>query len=81
MRREGVFEWRGRGAVYTDQEPVRSFALCFRLCGLQASDLIPHLYDCCSQLTVMAGRNIVAWTVEEIGDRVMDGDETLEMSS
>lgn len=29
----------------------------------------------------MVGRNIVAWNVEEIGDRVTDGDETLEMSS
>ena len=29
----------------------------------------------------MVGRDIVAWNVEEIGDRIMDGDETLEMSS
>jgi len=28
----------------------------------------------------MVGRDIVAWNVEEIGDRIMDGDETLEMS-
>jgi hypothetical protein len=28
----------------------------------------------------MVGRDIVAWNMEEIGDRVMNGDETLEMS-
>jgi len=39
------------------------------------------LHGCGSQFTVMVGRDIVAWNVEEICDRVMDGDETLEMSS
>jgi len=29
----------------------------------------------------MVGLDVVAWNMEEIGDWVMDGDETLEMSS
>ncbi len=28
----------------------------------------------------MIGWNVVAWNVKEVGDGVMDGDETLEMS-
>jgi hypothetical protein len=28
----------------------------------------------------MVGRNIVAWNVEAVGDRIMNGDETLDMS-
>jgi len=48
---------------------------------LQSRDLTPHLHGCGSQFTAMVGRDIVAWNVEEIGDRIMNGDETVEMSS
>jgi len=47
---------------------------------LQACDLVPHLHGGGTELAVMIGWNVVAWNVKEVGDWVVDGDETLEMS-
>ena len=44
-------------------QPKRG-AIRFRLCGLQACYLIPHLRGCCSQLTVMVGWSIVSGNVK-----------------
>jgi 5-methylthioribose kinase len=59
---------------------VKNLADGFRLCCLPACDFIPHLHGCGSQFAVLVGRNIVAWKVKEVGDGVMNGNETLEVS-
>ena len=50
----------------------------FRSFGLQARDLVPHLYGSGSHFAVMVGWNILALDVKEIGNGVMNRDEPLE---
>jgi hypothetical protein len=42
--------------------------------------LAPHLHGCCSQFAMVGGWNVVAGTLEKVGDRVVDGGETLKLS-
>ena len=60
--------------------PVKNLADGSRLCSLRACDFVPHLHGFCSQLAVMVGRNIVSRNVKMVDDRVMNGNETREMS-
>lgn len=38
------------------------------------------MHGCGSQFAMVAGWNIVAGNVKKVGDRAMDGNETLKMS-
>lgn len=44
------------------------------------SDLAPHLHGRCSWFTMVDGWNVVAGNVKEVGDRIVDGNETLKLS-
>lgn len=42
---------------------------------------IPHAHGGGAQFAMVAGGNVVAGDVEEVGDRIVDGHEALQMSS
>ena len=44
------------------------------------SDLRPQVHRRCAQLSMMVGGDVVARDVEEVGNRIMDGNEELQMS-
>jgi len=44
------------------------------------SDLRPQAHRRCAQFAMMVGGDVVARDVKQVGDRVMDGDEALQMS-
>ena len=43
------------------------------------SDLRPQVHRRCAQLSMMVGGDVVARDVEEVGNRIMDGNEALQM--
>jgi hypothetical protein len=45
-----------------------------------ARDLRPQAHRRCAQIAVMACSDVVAWNVEQIGDRIVNGDEALQLS-
>lgn len=45
--------------------------------GLKMGDLIPHLHGGCSQLAMLMRWYVMSGYVEEVGDWIVDGDETL----
>lgn len=40
-------------------------------------DFRPQAHRCCSLFAMMAGGNVLARDVKQVGDRITDGDETL----
>ncbi len=44
------------------------------------SDFRPQAHRCCTQFAMMAGGDVVAPDVEQVGNWVMDGDDALWMS-
>jgi hypothetical protein len=45
----------------------------------KACDLVPFFHGYCSKLGMMAGWDVVAGNMKEIGDRVVDGNEALKV--
>ena len=45
----------------------------------KACDLVPFFHGYCSKLAMMAGWDVVAGNMKEIGDRVVDGNEALKL--
>jgi hypothetical protein len=46
---------------------------------IEGARFVACLHGDVSQFAMVERRDIVAWNVKEIGDRVMDGDETLKL--
>ena len=48
--------------------------------GSDVRDFVPRCHGCTAKTTMIGGGEGVAGKVKEIGDRIMDGDETLKLS-
>lgn len=69
--------WKDKSGTVNLMLSGQNLAHKFRLCCLQACDPIPHLHGGGPEFAVVIGRNIVTRNVKEVGDWVMNGNETL----